>query len=226
MKKLLKLILKMLTVEEIDRLDARLSLFNCGFTSDFQRKPSSVKEVNSWKATELRYFLLYAGAFVLKGVVNQEKYDHFILFHCGISILLAPNLNSATVNYARTLLRQFVYKFAIIYGRQCLIFNLHCVIHLADDCDFFQEPLDVVACFIFEDWLGDVGDKLRPTRYPLSQIKARFSEMYRIYEDPAMDFQETRNLDSINPLSSTNSVCMIAAGEVVKVNIFIFKRKL
>ena len=174
MIKLLELILKTLTVKEIDWIGARLILFNCGFTRDFQRKPSSVKEVSSWKVTELRYFLLYAGAFVLKGVVKQENYDHFILFHCKMSILSAPNLNSATVNYARTVLWQFVYKFAIIYGRQCLIFNLHCVIHLADDCDFFQEPLDVVACFIFEDWLGDVRDKLRPTRYPLSQIKARF----------------------------------------------------
>lgn len=216
MKKLLKLILKTLTMEEIDQLDARLGLFNCAFTSDFQRKPSTLKEVGSWKATELRYFLLYAGPFVFKDVLDQEKYHHFILFNCGMSILLAPNLNSTTVNYARTILREFVYKFAIIYGRHCLIFNLHCVIHLADDCDFFQEPLDVVACFIFENWLGDISEKLRPTRYPLSQIKARFSEMDRIYEEP-IDLQKLKNLDSINPLSSADSVCMISAGSIVKV---------
>ena len=70
MIKLLELILKTLTVKEIDWIGARLILFNCGFTRDFQRKPSSVKEVSSWKVTELRYFLLYAGAFVLKGVVK------------------------------------------------------------------------------------------------------------------------------------------------------------
>ena len=42
--------------------------------NDFQRKPEVLSEVGKWKCTQYRFFLLYLGPIVLKGVVSPLLY--------------------------------------------------------------------------------------------------------------------------------------------------------
>jgi len=59
---------------------------------DFARKPRALSEFLNWKATEFRQFLLYTGPVVLKSVLKSDNYDHFIILHVAISILVNPEL--------------------------------------------------------------------------------------------------------------------------------------
>lgn len=78
--------------------------------SDFVRKTREIKEVGRWKATELRFFLLYIGPIVLKDIVSKDIYANFMALHTSMVILLSPNLQSY-VNYAKDLLDNFVKTF-------------------------------------------------------------------------------------------------------------------
>lgn len=100
-----------------------LSLKNY-ITSDFSRKPREINEVSRRKATEFRTFVLYLGPVVLKNILSDECYFHFICLHIGIIILLSTNSITKLVNFSEQLLIHFVEKFEEIYGGQFLYSNV------------------------------------------------------------------------------------------------------
>lgn len=55
--------------------------------NEFARQPRSLIELDRWKATELRSFLLYFGLIVLKGVVDAKVYKHFLSLCIAMRIL-------------------------------------------------------------------------------------------------------------------------------------------
>ena len=171
MRKLLYLFLNDFSSEDIDLFNERMHKVKTWCTSEFQRRGRNIQLLGRWKATELRLFLLYAGPSVLKGIVSEEAYNHFLLLHFAMTILVSPSLNSEQSSFARNLLVRFVNTFETLYGEENLIFNVHSLIHLADDCDFFEAPLDTFACFTFENALGKLKRQLRGRRTVVAQLK-------------------------------------------------------
>ena len=112
-----------------------IALSKC-FPVEFQRKGRSLEEIEDWKAVEFRTFLLYSGPIVLKGVLFDEQYDHFLYFHIAIRILCSSSSTEEQMNYADQCLKYFSYQFGVIYGSYQLIYNVHSITHLADDCRF------------------------------------------------------------------------------------------
>jgi len=142
---------------------------------EFARKPRSLRELDRWKATELRQFLLYTGPVVLSTFLDRNMYNNFMLLFSGIAILVSPRLSYHT-QYARTLLRSFVLHFGEIYGKDQLVYNVHALVHLADEVQQ-HGCLDSFSAFPYESYLHKLKRLVRKPDFPLAQIIRRLSEM-------------------------------------------------
>jgi hypothetical protein len=84
-------------------------------TYDFSITPESLTEILKWKAMEYRLFLPYT-PIVLKNVISEPCYSHFICLHVCFRILLTPNIDTNLINFTEQLLKYFVNKFGEICG--------------------------------------------------------------------------------------------------------------
>lgn len=109
--------------------------------TDFCRQPRSLTEIDRWKATEFRLFLLYCGPVVLKGILPDTFYKHFLLLFVASTILSDKNLSITYTDYASSLLSSFVNGVVELYGRTELVYNIHCLLHIVDDVARYG-PLD------------------------------------------------------------------------------------
>lgn len=80
-----------------------LSLKNC-VPSDFARQPWLLSEIDRWKVTEFRQFLLYTGSIVILDVVHPNVYENFMLLFVGLHILLTNTLSNIYSQYAHDVL--------------------------------------------------------------------------------------------------------------------------
>lgn len=164
--------------KDIKSLSKSLLALNTDISSDFVRKSRSLLEVGRWKAVELRFFLLYSGPVVLKSILNNECYSHFMSLNIAMIILLSPN-HKSLVDYARHLLDYFVKQFQNVYGEHLVSHNVHGLLHLCDDYDQFG-PLDQCSAFVFENHMKELKSFIRKHEKPLEQIINRYSEISSI----------------------------------------------
>uniref|UniRef100_T1GC30 Uncharacterized protein n=1 Tax=Megaselia scalaris TaxID=36166 RepID=T1GC30_MEGSC len=155
-----------LSSHQINKINIILIEVSTGYPNDFNRKPTSISEYNNWKATEHRSFLLY----------------HHYLKH--------RHLLSLAENY----LEVFVNNFAVIYGEGYSSYNVHNLLHLADDCRQFG-VLDDFSCFKFENKLGWLVKLLSTGFLPLAQAAKRIMSQFD-YELRNYNLKADRNLPS------------------------------
>ncbi|XP_055927964.1 uncharacterized protein LOC129959167 [Argiope bruennichi] len=161
---------------DIDILSNNLISFAKYIPNELPRKPRSLREVDRWKATEFRMFLLYLGPIVLKNLLSHDCYAHFLSLHIAIRILSNKVCIAEHLPYARQLLLNFVKKGRSLYGPEFLVYNVHNLIHLGDDVEKYG-PLDSFSSFPFENYLGQLKGLLRTPNKPLQQIYRRILEM-------------------------------------------------
>jgi hypothetical protein len=80
-----------LSKDNIDIINTRIEEARKMFPVEFQRKGKPLSDLENWKAVEFRNFLLYSDPIVLKDVIEQRKYDHFLILHATIRILCSPS---------------------------------------------------------------------------------------------------------------------------------------
>lgn len=79
------------------------------------------------KASELRYFLLYYGPFILKNCLpsHLKKYlNHFMKLHVAIRILCNFEMCVKFNKLAEKLLIDFVQEYGVLYGRHMINHNV------------------------------------------------------------------------------------------------------
>lgn len=171
-----------LSSHNVKQLNASLLSMNSCIPSDFVRKAREIHEVGRWKATELRLFLIYIGPIVLKNIVKKDIYTNFMVLHVAMLILLSPNRQDY-VAYAKQLLNYFVKTFEIIYGREHISHNVHGLLHISDDYEYYG-PLDNSSAFIFENFMKELKSKIRKHDKPLEQLVNRYTEKYTKIQIP------------------------------------------
>lgn len=142
---------------------------------EFSRKPRSLTELDRWKATEFRQFLLYTGPIVLKNIVSEDNYNLFLSLSLAVNILSSEQLHLTYNEFAKSLLLYFVSSFKILFGEDRVSYNVHGLIHLSEDVKRFG-PLDSFSAFKFENELGKLKKLIRTPNKPLQQIVQRVLE--------------------------------------------------
>lgn len=142
--------------------------------SDFARKPRPISEYLRYKASEFRQILLYTGPFIFQNVLPKPTYMNFlVLSHC-LRALVAKEPCVPTY-YVKELLKNFVYNFGVLFGKEHISYNVHGLAHLVNDYEK-HGSLDSFSAFKFESKLQFVKKLLRKGDKPLQQVVKRISE--------------------------------------------------
>lgn len=83
--------------------------------------------------------------------------------------------NSTMVNFGRVLCTKFLNQVPLIFGNEFNIFNVHSLIHLADDVERFGS-LDSFSCFSFENFNRFIKQQIKSNTFIIQQIVKRVSE--------------------------------------------------
>jgi hypothetical protein len=166
-----------LSPREISGISDRLILFRKYLPSEFSRKSRSLSELANWKAVELRAFILYLAPAALIGILDNSKYRHILKLQCAILILSrATTEDYEKIEFANSLLNDFVQKIQTLYYNELLSYNMHSLTHLADDVYTFG-PLDMFSAFQFENHMQTFKRSLRKKNCHLAQIVNRIAEV-------------------------------------------------
>lgn len=139
----------------VSRLSKSLVNMKNSVPREFARKPRSLSHRDRYKATEFRQFLLYTGPVVLARAVPDAIYKNFMLLFVGISVLVSPSLCQEYCDYAHDLLVLFVNHYSKLYGKDMVVYNIHGLVHLAQDVKLHGN-LDKISAFPFENFLGQL----------------------------------------------------------------------
>lgn len=162
-----------------NEISSELICLKAFFPKEFSRSPRSLEELEYWKATEFRSFLLYSGPIVLKGRLKKSLYKHFMILHCAIRLLLSNDTCMAYNDVANDLLRQFVEEYSFLYGEEYITYNVHGLIHIAHFVKI-HGPLDKFSAFKFENCLQMIKMSLKNARFPLQDVYNRIIEQKNI----------------------------------------------
>jgi len=93
--------------------------------SEFVRQPRSFFELERWKATEFRSFLLYSGPVVLRKILHKSAYETFLALSIAVGIMLdsSDERRTSYMGYAKDLLHFFVRSSQRIFGDIFVVYN-------------------------------------------------------------------------------------------------------
>ena len=142
---------------------------------EFARKPRSLKEIDRWKATEFRLFLLYTGPVVMEQHIPPNVWKNILLLSVAIHLLSNDILCKKYADYANSLLILFVQHYSEMYGSEMVTYNVHAVTHLAGDVKV-HGSINNISAFIFESYLNRLKRLIRKPNLALQQVIMRLHE--------------------------------------------------
>lgn len=144
--------------------------------SDFNRKPCSLIYFKRLKCTQLRRMLLYDGILAFKDLVDENIYKNFLLLHCSMYITSSKHLIAAHRGDVKEFVLLFVTHAAAIYGNEFVVYNVHNLPHMVEECLQNSVTLEEVSAFKFENRLKMIKDTLRSGLHQLQQLARRDEE--------------------------------------------------
>jgi hypothetical protein len=163
-----------LSAKLLNEMSEFLNMIRSDIPSDFNRRPRSIKHLGTWKATELRLFLLYLSPIVIPKFCSMKYSQCFVTFSVVIRIFCST-VDEEFLLYAKELVIQLIKQFQEVFGDKFLVYNVHSLVHLYDDVNRFGK-LDTISCFRYENFLRFLKRSVRGTRHPLQQLVKRVLE--------------------------------------------------
>lgn len=97
---------------------------------ELKRGPRPLTELKRWKASELKYFLLYIGPIVLYNLLPENYFRHFLSLSVGIRLLLSNEISDSDIERADYALNYFNQRVVRLYGENFQSYNIHSLRHL------------------------------------------------------------------------------------------------
>ncbi len=145
---------------------AKIKMLDSNFLSlkdycprDFPRKQRSASESARWKASEHSKCFCYTGIVAYENVLSPEQYNHYLTFSVAMRIMCSEELCTDFADYACDLLKNFVLNSVNLYGESFVGFNVHGLIHLAEDVKRYGSLYNF-SSFPFESYLNVLKKKL------------------------------------------------------------------
>lgn len=91
--------------------------------------------------------------------------------------ILSSKIHRSYITIAEDILNVYVEKFSEIYGWGFCSYNIHNLLHIADDCRRFG-VLDHFSCFQFENQLGWIINLIMSGYKPLEQVAKRITSQF------------------------------------------------
>ncbi len=204
-----------LSPQQKEIVNQRLARINGLLPSEFARQPRSLKFLDRYKATEFRQFLLYTGMVVLRGVVPDAVYTHFLTLAIAITILhdVSQERREFFEGYSVKLLEHFVKECKNVYGPTFTSYNVHSLLHICDDVTNFQVSLAELSAFEFENMLFHLKRYVKNAKNPIVQVEKRLIEA----ENCEYDLFAPRRITKI---SNDHKDChfLLGTGDYAKIN--------
>jgi len=174
-------------------------------TSSVSRLPRSIsQDLRHWKASEYRSFLLFYGAPVLYGILDDQRFAHYLLLVNAVFILLKMGSTEGDISRAENMLFDFVKMFGVLYDKCSITLNFHQLVHLADSVRYLG-PLYTHSCFPFEDKNGILLKMIRGTQNIDNQIMTGVSFLQKLPELKQTTIEKGSYLeDFYNSIESPN----------------------
>jgi hypothetical protein len=140
------------------------------YSKIFSRVPRDLSEIKKFKATEFRNIILYTGVVSFYGVVEDSVFNNYLLFHVGYTILSSRKLCLKYAAFAQTCFYEFVRHSKQIYSSKFITYNVHNMLHIADDVVFNKMSLESLSAFPFENSYTHLKKALKSPYMQTQQI--------------------------------------------------------
>lgn len=151
--------------------------------SDIHRAVRGLEYVKRWKGLEYRTLLLYVGMVVLRDVLPEYEYHHFLFLCCAVTIC-SNKIYKASIPLASKLFEKYVQMYIKIYGEDTITSNVHNLIHITEDLNNWQIfDLAEISTYKYENCLRLLGLKVKQCNLPLEQAARRIIEKTRMEKD-------------------------------------------
>lgn len=146
---------------------------------EFVREVRPISDMKHWKMREGHEALLYHLVALLaipeiRAGIGEDECNAAMCLIVGLQLIYHTTHESPSENdmdEAEIQLKTFFQKFLGTYGRDCVSYKMHCLIHLPNECRIRGAHLGSFDCYPFENWLGRVkGGHVRTGKNVVQQF--------------------------------------------------------
>lgn len=135
--------------------------------SSISRLPRSLNDMNIWKASEWRSWLLYYAIICLQGFLKRKHLIHLGLLSSATNILLQRSVTKEDIEKAHRYFLTYMFLFEKYFGKTYMVFNVHLLSHICRGVMNWG-PLWTHNSFLYE---GENRHLLQLKKSPLHTIK-------------------------------------------------------
>lgn len=156
-------------IEMTSRFLLRCNMF---MPTDIHRSVRRLDVLKFWKGVEFRCVLLYIGMVVLRPVLNDAEYQHFLLL-CSAATICNCNAYKTLIPIATNMFNAYIKEYIRLYGTHTITSNVHNLAHVTEDMIKHNiGNLSEISIYKYENCLRLIGLKLKNCNKPLEQIAA------------------------------------------------------